>query len=120
MIQIAVVGDKEAAFYAAKKGFAVLGIEPELESHVAKAGGTFVFFGERKCKLSIVFNNVVDAASKMVDSAEIVVIGRGKLANFVKQVAEIKGKQYVEGKGKDAVEKAKERLVRFNLFGTKS
>jgi hypothetical protein len=120
VIQIAVVGDPQAAFYAAKKGFAVLGLEPELESHVAKAGGVFIFFGGRKAKLSIVFSNIVDAASKMVDSAELVIIGKGKLAKFVKQIAETKGKQYVEGKGKDAVEKAKERLVRFNLFGVKS
>jgi len=120
MIQVAVVGDPEAAFYAAKKGFAVLGIEPELESHVARAGGTFIFFGNRKCKLSVIFNNVVDAASKMVDSAEIVLLGKGKLAGFVKQIAETKGKQYVQGKGKDTVEKAKTKLVRFNLFGVKS
>lgn len=120
MIQIAVVGDPKAAFYAAKKGFAVMGIEPELESHVAKAGGTFIFFGQRKCKVSIVFNNIVDAASKMVDSAELTIIGKGKLANFVKQIAETKKKQYVEGTGKDVVEKAKTKLVRFNLFGVKS
>jgi len=120
VIQVAVVGDPEAAFHAAKKGLAVLGIEPELESHVSKAGGVFIFFGDRKCKLSVVFNNVADAASKMVDSAEIVIIGKGRLAEFTKRVAEIKGKQYVEGRGKDAVEKAKEKLVRFNLFGIKS
>ena len=120
MIQIAVVGDPKAAFYAAKKGFAVLGIEPELESHVAKAGGTFILFGNRKSKLVIRFNNVVDAASKMVDSAEIVIIGKGKLASFVNQIAETKKKQVVKGTGKDAVEKAKTKLVRFNLFGVKS
>lgn len=120
MIQVAVVGNTQAAFHAAKKGFAVLGIEPELETYVAKAGATYIFFGKRKCKISIISKDVVDAASRMVDSAEIIVIGKGKLAKFVKQIADLKEKQYVEGKGKEAVEKAKTKLVRFNLFGAKS
>lgn len=119
---MAVVGDAEAALFAAKKGFAVLGVEPELESHVARVGGTFVFFGSRTAdaKLSVVFDNAVDAASKMVDSAEMIVVGKGRMAELVREIADMKDKPYVEGTGQEVVEKAKEKLVRFNLFGTKA
>jgi hypothetical protein len=120
VIQLAVVGDSEAALQAAKKGLAVLGVEPELETHVAKVGGTFVLFGRNECKLSVVFDNPVDAASKMVDSADMIIIGKGRLARLVKDIASMKDKPYVEGKGLEAVEKAKEKLVRFNLFGVKA
>ncbi|MBR9689313.1 MAG: hypothetical protein GOV01_00215 [Candidatus Altiarchaeota archaeon] len=119
MIQIAVVGSTSAAFHAAKKGFAVFGIEPELESHAAKAGGLFILFGVEETKLNIKFRDKVDAASKMIESADIVIIGKGQNAKFVKQMCDLKGIKYVEGTGEDVVEKAKERLVRFNLFGTK-
>ncbi|MBR9681084.1 MAG: hypothetical protein GOU98_04675 [Candidatus Altiarchaeota archaeon] len=119
MIQIAVVGDAKAAFYAAKKGFAVFGIEPELESHTAKAGGLFILFGTEKTKLNIKFRDKVDAAGKMIESADMVIIGRGETAKFVKRMCDLKEIKYVEGTGEDVVEKAKEKLVRFNLFGTK-
>lgn len=120
MIQVAVVGGKDAAFHAAKKGFVILGIEPELESSVKKAGGTFIFFGKKKSALTINFNNIVDAASKMVESSDLLILGRGNLSKFVKKIADIKLKPVVEGSGKDVVEKAAEKLVRFNLFGTKN
>jgi len=119
MIQMAVVGDSEAAYYAARKGFAVLGLEPKLETHVAKAGGLFILFGTEETKLNIVFRDTVDAASKMVESANVVIIGKGELAKFVKKMCDMKDIKYVEGTGEDVVEKAKESLVRFNLFGTK-
>ncbi len=119
MIQIAVVGDGDAAYHIAKKGFAVIGVEPEIESHVSRAGGTFIFFGKKQCKLNIFFNNLVDAISKMVESADLIIIGQGEIGKFVKKIADLKRKPYVEGTGKAAMEKAAEKLIRFNLFGTK-
>jgi len=119
MIQVAVVGDGEAAFHLSKKGFVILGVESAIESHVSKVGGTFIFFGKKQCKVNIYFNDLIDAISKMVESSDMIIIGPGKLGKFVKKVADIKRKPYVEGKGKAVMELATEKLVRFNLFGTK-
>ena len=120
MIQVAVVGDGDAAFHAAKKGFVVLGIESKLARQVSRAGGTFILFGKKKESLTISYENIVDAASKMVESSDLLILDKSDLAKFVKKIAEIKYKPCVEGKGQEVVEAAAEKLVRFNLFGTKN
>lgn len=120
MIQVAVIGDGDAAFYAAKKGFVVLGVEPELGKHVRKAGGVFVLFGKKKDSLTVSYDNIVDAISKMIESSDLLIVDGGSLSEFAKKIAEIKHKSFVEGKGQDVVEEAAEKLVRFNLFGKKN
>ena len=118
VIQVAVVGNPEAAVEAARKGFAVLGLEKELDRTVSRYG-TFILYGRERGKLTVFFKDPVEAASKMVDSSDIVIIGGGKMADLVKSICLSKGKPFVEGTGKDVVDKVKEKLVRFNLFGVK-
>ncbi len=118
MIQVAVVGNGEAAVEAARKGFAVLGVEPELDRQVSSTGH-YILFGRKRGKLTVVCGDTVEAISKMVDSADIVIVGEGSLAELTKKVCTLKGKPFVEGSGKDAVNRVREKLVKFNLFGVK-
>jgi len=119
MIQVTVVGDKEAAFLSAKKGFVVLGVETTLEEEVRRAGGTFIYFGTENGSVRVHFENMAEALTKAIESSDIVIIGGGPYAEIAKKIAGLLNKPYVEGKGKEVVDKALEKLVRFNLFGKK-
>jgi len=119
MIQAAVVGDEEAAFFAAKRGFVVLGMEEKLQEVVKKAGGIFILFGNGEADIKIVTDNPAEAAELMVKSADVVIVGNGGYCELVKEIAQVLSKPFVEGSGKEVVEKAVEKLVRYSLFGKK-
>ncbi|MBR9681668.1 MAG: hypothetical protein GOV00_02610 [Candidatus Altiarchaeota archaeon] len=124
IIQMAVVGDNlETAYFTAKRGFLVLGLTPKMDEFVIKANTTkFVLFGTSDtmdASIRLTFHNTVQAVAAMVDSADIIIITGGGHSDFVKSVAQLRRKPFIEGKGIDAVEKAAERVVRYNLFGKK-
>ncbi len=124
IIQMAVVGDDlETAYHAARRGFMVMGVDPKMDAVVAKAGTTkFVLFGSSDtldASVRLTFHNIIDAVAAMVDSADIIIITGGGHSDFVKSVAQLRRKPFIEGRGLDAVEKAAERVVRYNLFGKK-
>lgn len=123
-IQMAVVGDSlETAYFAAKRGFIVMGLNPKMDDFVVKAGTTkFVLFGTsdtQDASIRLTFHNTIQAVAALVDSADIVIVTGGGHSSFVKTVAQLRRKPIIEGKGQDAVEKAAERVVRYNLFGKK-
>ncbi len=107
MIQVGVIGSSETAFFAAKRGFVVFGVDPELQQAV------------READVRIDARNAVEALELIVRSVDIIIIGKGKQSELAKQVARAISKPLVEGDGKEAVDKAAEKLVRYNLFGKK-
>ena len=124
IIQMAVVGDDlETAYHAARRGFLVIGLNPKMDEFVTKASTTkFVLFGASDtfdASIRLTFHNTVQAAAALVDSADILIITGGGHSEFVKSVANLRRKPFIEGKGLEAVEKAAERVVRYNLFGKK-
>ncbi|HDR53071.1 MAG TPA: hypothetical protein ENN60_00120 [archaeon] len=124
MIQMGIVGDDlETAFFAAKRGFLVMGLDPRMDSPVRKAGvNKFVLFGDSEIldsSIRLNFPNKALAVAAMVDSADILVITGGGDSELVKSVATVRHKPVVEGKGQETVELAAERVVRYNLFGKK-
>ena len=119
MIHIGVVGNRNTAIEASKRGFAVLTLEPEIEEAVRSIGGRAVLIGDSDTSVRIAVGSVPEAALMLVKSSHILVLCGGPHKTLVKTIAKSLKKPFIEGKGGSAINQAKEWIVRYNLFGKK-
>ena len=122
-MQIGIVGEVqdgviELGVATLKKGAIILTIDNITGRELKQLDRGVICFGERDYPARVVIKDEELALVTLVESADaIITVGEGNIVEFVSALAKAKKKPVVSGDR--AVERAFEKLVRYNLFGAR-